>query len=229
MSEQPSPSAGPPRKLVVAIDGPAASGKGTIARRLAARFGLAHLDTGLLYRAVAAKLIDQGGDPSDADAATRAAQGLSQADLHHSELRTSAMSSGASRVAAIPGVRAALLAYQRWFMANPLGGARGSVLDGRDIGTVICPDAEVKLFITASPEERARRRTAELARSGSEASYEAVLADVLERDRRDRERADAPLRRADDAHLLDTTDLDIDRAVAEAAIIVTERIGDPAR
>ncbi len=220
--DQPRPPAG--RKLVIAIDGPAASGKGTIARRLAARFGLAHLDTGLLYRAVAAKTLETGGDPGDPGAATAAAESLTHQDLHHPDLRMAAISTAASKAAAIPAVRAALLAYQRWFMANPLGGAQGSVLDGRDIGTVICPDAEVKLFVTASAEERARRRTAELQGRGAEVAYADILADVLERDRRDCDRADAPLRRADDAVLLDTTDLDIDRAVARAAEIVTERL-----
>lgn len=224
MASSPSSDLSSPRKLVVAIDGPAASGKGTIARRLAARFGLAHLDTGLLYRAVAAKVLDAGGATEDAEAAAAAAKSLAHADLHHPNLRAPEISAGASRVAAAPEVRGALLAYQRWFMANPLGGAKGSVLDGRDIGTVICPDAEVKLFVTASAEERARRRTAELTARGVEISYDAVLADVVDRDRRDQERADAPLRRADDAHLLDTTDLDIDAAVARAAEIVAQRV-----
>lgn len=192
-------------RFTVAIDGPAASGKGTIARALAARFGFAHLDTGLLYRAVAAR----GGDPVEA------ARSLTPADLERPGLRTLAAGQAASRVAAIPEVRAALVAFQRDF-ARREGGA---VLDGRDIGTVICPEAEVKLFVTASPEVRAHRRWLEL--GGDEAE---VLAQVRERDRRDAERAIAPLRPAPDAVILDTTLMSVEEAVAKAEAIVASRL-----
>ncbi|WP_415182121.1 (d)CMP kinase [Phaeovulum sp.] len=183
--------------FTVAIDGPAAAGKGTIGRAVAAHFGFAHLDTGLLYRAVGAK----GGDP------VAAAEALSPGDLLRDDLRSLGAGQAASRVAVIPEVRAALLAFQRRF-ARQDGGA---VLDGRDIGTVICPDAEVKLFVTASAEVRAHRRWLEV--GGDEAQ---VLAEVRERDARDTGRADAPLKPAPDALLLDTTDLSIDAAVNKA-------------
>jgi cytidylate kinase len=189
--------------FTVAIDGPAAAGKGTIARAIAGTFGFAHLDTGLLYRAVGAK----GGDP------VAAARGLSPADLARDDLRTLEAGQAASRVAAIPQVRAALVDFQRRF-ARAEGGA---VLDGRDIGTVICPEAEVKLYVTASPEVRAHRRWLEV--GGSEAQ---VLAEVRERDARDMGRADAPLRAAGDALVLDTSKMGIDEAVA-AAIAAVER------
>ncbi len=191
--------------FTVAIDGPAAAGKGTIARAVAARFGFAHLDTGLLYRAVGAK----GGDP------VAAARGLSAADLGRDGLRTLEAGQAASRVAAIPEVRAALVDFQKGF-ARREGGA---VLDGRDIGTVICPEAEVKLYVTASPEVRAHRRWQEA--GGDEAQ---VLAEVRERDARDMGRADAPLRAAADALVLDTSDLGIDEAVAQAVAAVEARL-----
>ena len=192
--------------FTVAIDGPAAAGKGTIARALAARFGLAHLDTGLLYRAVGAK----GGDP------VAAALGLSAQDLARDDLRSLEAGQAASRVAVIPEVRSALTAFQRRF-ARAEGGA---VLDGRDIGTVICPEAEVKLYVTASPEVRAHRRWLEL--GGEEAR---VLAEVIERDRRDTERATAPLKPAPDAVVLDTSVMTIEEAVAAAMEVVAARIG----
>ncbi len=192
--------------FTVAIDGPAAAGKGTISRAVAERFGLAHLDTGLLYRAVGAK----GGDP------VVAARGLTEADLGRSDLRTLEAGQAASRVALIPEVRAALLDFQRRF-ARREGGA---VLDGRDIGTVICPEAEVKLYVTASPEVRAHRRWLEV--GGDEAQ---VLAEVIERDARDAERATAPLRPAKDALLLDTTELTIETAVHKAIAAIEKRIG----
>lgn len=191
-------------EFTVAIDGPAAAGKGTIARALADRFGFAYLDTGLLYRAVAAK----GGDP------VQAALGLTADDLARDDLRSLAAGQAASRVAAIPQVRAALTAFQRHF-ARSVGGA---VLDGRDIGTVICPMAEVKLYVTSSAEVRAERRWREL---GGDLGQ--VLAEVRERDARDMGRADAPLRPADDAIVIDTTDLTIEQAVAMAAAAVTAR------
>lgn len=184
-------------KFTVAIDGPAAAGKGTISRAIAARFGLAHLDTGLLYRAVAAR----GGDP------ILAAQSLTREDLARDDLRSLQAGQAASRVAAIPEVRDALLAFQRHF-ACVEGGA---VLDGRDIGTVICPEAEVKLYVTASAEVRARRRHKELGGALSD-----VLVEVLERDARDMGRIDAPLRAAPDATVIDTSTMSIDEAVQAA-------------
>lgn len=187
--------------FTVAIDGPAAAGKGTIARELARRFGLAHLDTGLLYRAVGAK----GGDP------VAAARDLSQADLARGDLRSLAAGQAASRVATIPEVRAALTDFQRRFARQP----GGAVLDGRDIGTVICPEAEVKLYVTASPEVRAHRRWLEL--GGDPAQ---VLAEVVARDRRDSERVTAPLKPAEDALILDTSSLSIEAAVAQAVAAV---------
>jgi CMP/dCMP kinase len=191
--------------FTVAIDGPAAAGKGTIGRAVAAHFGFAHLDTGLLYRAVGAK----GGDP------VAAAQALTPADLERDDLRTLTAGQAASRVAVIPEVRAALVAFQRKFARR----AGGAVLDGRDIGTVICPEAEVKLFVTASPEVRAYRRWLEV--GGDERQ---VLAEVVERDRRDAERAVAPLKPAEDALLLDTSELTIDAAVKKAISAIKKRI-----
>lgn len=191
--------------FTVAIDGPAAAGKGTISRAVAARFGFAHLDTGLLYRAVGAK----GGDP------IAAAQGLVAADLARDDLRSLAAGQAASRVAVIPEVRAALVAFQRRF-ARAEGGA---VLDGRDIGTVICPEAEVKLYVTASAEVRAHRRWLEL---GGDAAH--ILAEVMERDARDMGRADAPLRPAEDAVILDTSEMTVDEAVARAIAVIEARI-----
>lgn len=189
----------------VAIDGPAAAGKGTISRALAARFGFAHLDTGLLYRAVGMK----GGDP------LVAARSLSEADLVRDDLRSLAAGEAASRVAMLPEVRAVLLDFQRRFAARD----GGAVLDGRDIGTVICPEAQVKLYVTASPEIRARRRMAEL----QGATYEEVLAQVKARDARDAGRTDAPMRPAEDAVILDTSLLSIEDAVAKAAALVADR------
>lgn len=191
--------------FTVAIDGPAAAGKGTISRAVAAHFGFSHLDTGLLYRAVGAKVSD-GADPVEA------ARGLEPRDLERPDLRSAEAGQAASRVAALPDVRAALVEFQRRFARQP----GGAVLDGRDIGTVICPEAEVKLFVTASDEERARRRWLELAAKGGTATEAEILADLKERDRRDRERETAPLRPAPDALLLDTTELTIDAAVRKA-------------
>ncbi|HTR12906.1 MAG TPA: (d)CMP kinase [Roseiarcus sp.] len=198
--------------MIIAIDGPAASGKGTIARRLAAHYGLPHLDTGLLYRATAAALISEDRDLYDDGAAVAAARGLALTDFDQALLRTRQVGDAASVVAAMPGVRAALLDAQRAFAARP----EGAVLDGRDIGTVVCPNADVKIFITASASARAQRRALELAQRGERADYNAILADVLRRDARDAGRAAAPLRAADDAVRLDTTHLGVDAAVAEA-------------
>jgi len=205
--------------MIVAIDGPAASGKGTLGKRLAAHYGLAHLDTGLLYRAVAHALLRAGRPLDDEASATEAARGLDADRLDEEQLRGAAMGEAASRVAAMPQVRAALIDLQRAFARRP----EGAVLDGRDIGTVICPDADAKLFVTASAEERARRRHSELAGRGDTISYDEVLADIRARDERDSNRAVAPLRPAEDANLLDTTEMDIDAAF-RAAIALVERL-----
>jgi cytidylate kinase len=211
--------------MIVAVDGPVAAGKGTLARRLAAHLGFAYLDSGLLYRAVAAKLLAAGEDPADAARAEAAARSLSAADLELPALREEAVGGGASIVAAIPGVRAALLDYQRRFAHHPPGGGAGAVLDGRDIGTVVCPDADVKLFVTASPAVRARRRWRELAARGEVVDEARVLADLEARDSRDAGRSVAPLKPAEDAHLLDTSNLDIEAAFAAALEIVAAGLG----
>jgi cytidylate kinase len=207
-------------RFVVAIDGPAAAGKGTIARAVAARFGFAHLDTGLLYRAVGRNALDQGHGVIDEGVAVLIAAELTLDDLKADGLRGDLIARAASKVAAIPEVRAALLQFQRRFAARE----GGAVLDGRDIGTVICPNAEVKLFVIASDETRARRRHSELVRRGENATLEQVLADLRSRDARDAGRADAPTRRAEDAHLLDTTELVIDAAVDKAAQIIEQAL-----
>ncbi len=201
--------------MVIAIDGPAASGKGTLARRLAAYYGLPHLDTGLLYRAVGARCLAEGR-LGDEEASVAAALNLDVSALDPDALRTAELGEAASVVAARPGVRAALLDLQRRFAAQ----TGGAVLDGRDIGTVICPDAPAKLFVTARPEVRAERRFRELAGRGEAITYEAVLADILKRDERDSGRSSAPLLKADDAVLLDTSDLGIEAAFAAALDIV---------
>ncbi len=211
--------------LVIAIDGPAAAGKGTLARQLAEHYALAYLDTGSLYRKVAYLVIDAGGDPADPDQATAMAEAIGEYDVPDAALRTATVGAASSAVAAHPGVRQALLAYQRAFAAHPpvlSNGmpAKGAVLDGRDVGTVICPDAPVKLFVTASAEERARRRHSELAAAGDGTPYETVLAEVRARDERDSTRAVAPLTPAADAHLLDTTDLSIEAAFRTACALI---------
>lgn len=195
--------------FTIAIDGPAASGKGTIARQLAARYGFSHLDTGLLYRAVGRKMLE-GIDP------TEAAQALDVTSLDAGELRGPDVAQAASKVAALPAVRAALVDVQRAFSRR----SGGAVLDGRDIGTVICPEAEAKLFVIASAEVRADRRWRELVASGHDVTLQEVLADVLARDARDMNRADAPLKPAEDATTLDTSKMAIEDAVAEAVAIV---------
>ena len=202
--------------MIIAIDGPAASGKGTLGKRLAAHYGLRHLDTGLIYRAVAKALLDAGHALDDRERAVAAAHALDPERFDEAALRSAAMGEAASIVSAIPDVRVALVDLQRNFAAGP----PGAVLDGRDIGTVICPHAEVKIFVVAAPEERARRRAAELAAQGQTVDPAAVLADILRRDERDRSRAAAPLVAAADAHLLDTTHLAIDAAVRAAIDIV---------
>ncbi|MEP0962674.1 MAG: d(CMP) kinase [Roseobacter sp.] len=195
--------------FTIAIDGPAAAGKGTISKAIAAHFGFEHLDTGLLYRAVGAQVLS-GREP------IIAARELRASDMKPDDLRTAEVAQSASRVAVIPEVRAALLDFQRSFARR----AGGAVLDGRDIGTVICPEAEAKLFVTASAQTRARRRFDEFAAKGDPRDYEQVLADVVERDARDRDRAEAPLRPAVDAVTIDTTDIDASAAIARAIEIV---------
>lgn len=207
--------------MIVAIDGPAASGKGTLAKRVAAHYCLAHLDTGTLYRAVARDTLASGWDPADEDAALKAARTLDLGTLDDPALRSAGLGEAASLVARYEAVREALLAYQRAFA----GSAPGAVLDGRDIGTVICPNADVKLFVTATSEERARRRFIELREAGTLVSEAEVLADIRHRDERDAGRAAAPLRRAQDAHLLDTTNLDIDAAFRAAIDLIDAAMG----
>jgi cytidylate kinase len=202
--------------MIIAIDGPAASGKGTIGRRIAAHYGLPHLDTGLLYRATAAALLAEERDLYDEDAAVAVARGLGLTDFNDTALRTRQMGEAASVVAAMPRVRGALIEAQRAFATRP----GGAVLDGRDIGTIICPDADVKIFVTASATARAQRRALELLQHGERADYHAILADIIRRDARDSDRAVAPLRPAGDAVTLDTTHLGIDAALAEALRIV---------
>ena len=199
-------------QITVAIDGPAAAGKGTLAKAVAAHFGFVHLDTGLLYRATGRRVL-QGDD------AVRAARGLTEEDLAAEDLRTPDVAQAASRVAAAPKVREALIAFQREF-ARREGGA---VLDGRDIGTVICPDADVKLYVTANDDVRAQRRFEELSQKGHDVTYDQVLQDLMERDARDAERATAPMKAADDALRIDTSRIDIPTAVAEAVTLI-ERV-----
>lgn len=206
--------------MIIAVDGPAAAGKGTLARRLALALNLAYLDTGALYRAVGLSVLRAGGDPADEAAAVEAAENLDRSILDDPELRGDAAAGAASKVAAIPAVRRVLLAFQRDLAGNPPPGKRGAILDGRDIGTVVCPEADVKLFITASAQARAERRLKELQGRGIEAIYAHVLQDMKERDARDQARAVAPLVPAEDAHILDTTDLDADDAFEQALAIV---------
>lgn len=209
--------------MIIAIDGPAASGKGTLARRIAAEFGLAYLDTGLLYRAVARDVLARGGSLEDEALAVRIARTLEAATLADSGLRLPGVGDAASIVARIPTVRAALLDFQRDFARQE----PGAVLDGRDIGTVVCADAPVKLFITADVEVRARRRYLEQRARGEPVTYDGVLEVIRRRDARDAERADAPMKVADDAMLLDTSNLDIEAAFAIAIGLIKRRIGQP--
>lgn len=206
--------------MIVAIDGPAASGKGTLARKLAQHFELNYLDTGLLYRAVGALVLAQGKDASDTVVATQAAEALTPADLDRGDLRSEAAAIAASKVAAIPEVRAALLAFQQDFAAMP----PGAVLDGRDIGTVVCPMADAKIFLLASPEVRARRRVKELQKRGEEVIYTAVLSDLRARDERDSGRSTAPLKPASDAICLDTDDLNAEMVFKIAVKTIGEQI-----
>jgi CMP/dCMP kinase len=210
--------------MIIAIDGPAASGKGTLAKRIAAHYGLPHLDTGLLYRAVARALIEASLPPDDETAAVRAAKGLTLASLDPEMLRGAKMGEAASRVASLPPVRAAILQLQRDF-ARQRGGA---VLDGRDIGTVVCPGADVKLYVTASLEERAKRRWRELVLGGAPLDYDAVRDDIRRRDERDAGRAASPLRQAADAILIDTTSLDAEGALGAALAVIRSKMEQPA-
>ena len=212
------PSANSP--IVIAVDGPAASGKGTIARALAEHFGLPHMDTGMLYRAVALSMVRFGGDPGNEFEAVRACEGTAQVSPDDPELRGELVGSIASRISAYPGVRAALIERQVAFAGQP----RGAVLDGRDIGTVIAPNATAKLFVTASAEVRARRRLAELLLRGKSSHVDDVLIDIRARDERDAGRDAAPLAQASDAMLLDTSDMDADAAVAAAIRMVAAKL-----
>jgi CMP/dCMP kinase len=206
--------------VVIAIDGPAASGKGTLAKRLARHFGYAYLESGRLYRAVAARALDAGIDPANEVDATAVAQHLVAKDFDHPNLYDAATTKAASRVALHGGVRVALLHLQRDFAAHPPGEAPGVVIDGRDIGTVVCPEADHKLYLTASPEIRAERRVRQLRDHGGEAIYLRVLADIQDRDRQDETRHHSPLARAQDAHLLDTSALDADQAFIKALALI---------
>lgn len=206
--------------FVIAIDGPAAAGKGTLAKKIAAHYAYAYLDTGSLYRAVGVAVMAQGLAASDEPAAIRAAQSLDATKIDQKAIRTAEAGEAASVVAVMPAVRAAILQFQRDFATNPPNGAKGAVLDGRDIGTVVCPEADVKIFVTASAEIRANRRFLELKTSGSTTSEAQVLEDTRERDRRDAERTLSPMRPAADAHLLDTSNLSIEAAFGEAVRII---------
>ncbi|WP_199085251.1 (d)CMP kinase [Bosea sp. ASV33] len=208
-----------PGRLVIAVDGPAASGKGTLARRLAAHYGLPYLDTGLLYRMVARAMLDAGHDIHDVVAAEAVVNSFDETGFPEERLRGREIGEAASVVAAMPAVRAGLLTRQRRFAAQP----DGAVLDGRDIGTVICPDAPAKLFVTATPEVRAARRHKELVGRGEAVTLDGILADIRRRDARDSGRSDAPLRAADDAVLLDTSALTVEEAAAAAIGIVEGR------
>ncbi|HZS62965.1 MAG TPA: (d)CMP kinase [Xanthobacteraceae bacterium] len=207
--------------MIIALDGPAASGKGTLGKRLAKHFGFRHLDTGLLYRAVAKSLIDAGHRPDDRARAVDAARALDPSRFDEIALKSPAVGDAASIVSAFPEVRAVLVTLQRNFAAAP----PGAVIDGRDIGTVICPNAEVKIFVTATPEVRARRRALEFQQQGRAVDEADVLADILRRDERDRSRAVAPMKPAVDAHILDTSALDIEAAFKAALEVVERHIG----
>ena len=202
--------------MIIAIDGPAASGKGTLGKRLANHYGFRHLDTGVIYRAVAQALLEAGADLTDEIRAVAVAMELDPDKFGNPVLKTQKVGDAASVVSAIPKVREALINFQRQFAADP----PGAVLDGRDIGTVICPNAEVKIFVVADPEVRARRRTLEMRSRGEAADEKSVLADILKRDERDRSRTAAPLKCAEDAHVLDNSKLDIEGGIRAAIAIV---------
>ena len=210
--------------MIIAIDGPAAAGKGTLARKLAAEFNLAFLDTGALYRATGLRVIRNGTELGDAQAVAAEARSITLEDRENPALRDEASGEMASKVSAIPEVRAALLDYQRNFANNPPDGFSGAVLDGRDIGTVVCPDADAKIFVTASDEVRAHRRWLELSAKDSSVVEAVVLAEMQQRDARDAARATAPMKAADDAHLLDTSNLAIDAAFDAAKEYVSNNM-----
>ena len=214
----------PPAPIVIAVDGTAASGKGTLARRLAAHFGFAHLDSGALYRLAALAVLEAGGDPANETDAVRGAHTIDLSRAGDPAIRTDKVGRAASQVAAIPAVRAALLDFQRDFLAHPPGGSPGAVMDGRDIGTVIAPHAVAKLYVDARPELRAERRRQELAGMGIERAFSGLLAELSARDAADKARAVSPLVQAPDAALLDTSDLDIDAAFAAALALVSPRV-----
>lgn len=207
--------------MIIAVDGPVAAGKGTLARRLAAALDLAYLDTGSIYRAVAARLLAAGADPTDPAAASAMAEALVAEDLERGDLRSEDVGQAASIVSSQKAVRQALLAFQRDFAQQPPDGKSGAVLDGRDIGTVVCPDADIKFFITASPEARAMRRHKELRERGEESIYPRVLENLKARDARDSARAVAPLKAANDAITLDTTDMAIDAAFSAILAVIS--------
>lgn len=209
--------------MIIAIDGPAAAGKGTLARRVAEALGYAYLDTGSLYRATAKKVLDQQIDPDDEQGCTVVALNLTPTDLTVAGLRSEEVGQAASKVSAISGVRSALLRFQRDFAANPPDGKTGAVLDGRDIGTVVCPDADIKFFVTASTEVRAERRFKELREAGEDVIYARVLEEMRERDERDTNRAVAPLKPAEDATVIDTSGLDADQVFEQARDIVAAK------
>ena len=210
--------------MIIAIDGPSASGKGTLAKRLAAHLGFAHLDTGKIYRAVGYQVVRQGGDPEDEATALAVARALDPATLSDPELSSDEAALAASKVARMNAVRDVLLQFQRDFAESPPGGASGAVLDGRDIGTVVCPEAPVKLFVVASAEVRAERRHKELLERGEAIIYSRVLQDMKDRDERDTNRSVAPLKPADNAVILDTSGLNADEAFA-AALAEVEKSG----
>ncbi|WP_187969776.1 (d)CMP kinase [Aquibium microcysteis] len=209
------------KPIVIAVDGPAASGKGTLSRRLATQYGLRHLDTGLSYRAVAQALMAAGRPLDDEALATEAARAVDFSAFDAAALSAHAVGDAASRVSVFPPVRRVLVEKQRAFASQP----PGAVLDGRDIGTVVCPHADVKLYVTASPAVRAGRRHREILRLGGQADYAAILADIERRDARDMERADSPLRPAADAHLLDTSQMSIEAAFLAACAIIDDALG----
>ncbi|RFB06387.1 (d)CMP kinase [Parvularcula marina] len=211
--------------MVIAVDGPAASGKGTLSRRLCTYYGLSYLDTGILYRGVGWILLSQNLDPRHEEDAARVARAFSLDQIDGADIRTPDVSRASSIVAAQPEVRAALLEFQRDFAAHPPKGSNGVVLDGRDIGTVVCPDALVKLYISASPEERAKRRWLELEKRDNAMGLDAVLEDIRRRDARDSGRATAPMRPATDAHFIDTTTLDADAVFARACRHIDQALG----
>lgn len=209
--------------MIIAVDGPAAAGKGTLSRNIAEAFDFAHLDTGSIYRATAKKVLDNGIDPEDDAACAEVARNLTAADLTTDGLRTETVGQAASKVSAIPDVRAALLDFQRDFANSPPDGKAGAVLDGRDVGTVVCPEAGVKIFITADAEVRAERRFKELQSAGQNAIYARVLEEMKERDERDSSRSVAPLKPADDAVTIDTGGLDAQQVFDQALEIIRSK------